>query len=138
MIEDNGDEEVCETHAREDQARERTERPKRHFDLTLRLPRALESEIEADGRDSQGDGRECSEYDDENFIWQGESPSLFRAVMLYEVFGSVIFPMNRIVPEWFSRIAKTNGRSIRMTGPMLVRPIPTDVTAAASVPSSST
>lgn len=51
---------------------------------------------------------------------------------------ATIFPMKRIVPESRSRIAKRNGRSTRIVGTTgsETTPISTDVTAAASVPSS--
>ncbi len=53
--------------------------------------------------------------------------------------GSRIFPAKMIVPEKRSRITKTNGRSTRNgPGAAEVTLIPTDVAAAASVPSSFT
>src|SRR6266487_2362027 len=56
----------------------------------------------------------------------------------YSIGGCRITPMNRIVPDRFSRSAKMNGRSITMYGDALVTPSPTEVTAAATVPSSFT
>src|SRR5688500_15453532 len=49
-----------------------------------------------------------------------------------------IFPMNMIVPENRSRMTNRNGRSTRIAEGADVRPIPTLVAAAASVPSSLT
>ena len=76
--------------------------------------------------------------DEQNIVGQRMS---FQSNADYRI-GSTIFPMNRIVPEWCSRITKMKGRStawINLSdGPILVTPIPTDVTAAALVPSSST
>ena len=52
--------------------------------------------------------------------------------------GFRIAPRNRIVPDSRSRMANRNGRSITMDGCTLTIPISTDVTAAATVPSSFT
>src|SRR5437667_1117239 len=54
--------------------------------------------------------------------------------------GCRITPINRIVPDRFSRNANTNGRSIRTGGGLQTQTTPTTtaVTAAASVPSSFT
>jgi len=77
MVDDNGDEEICEAHAGEHQSRERTERPERHLDLTFRLPRALDRKVQADARHDQRDRGECSEENDENLVRQRGAPSSF-------------------------------------------------------------
>ncbi len=53
-------------------------------------------------------------------------------------YGFVICPMNRMVPDDFSRIRNRNGRFTSVMGATLVFTTPTAVTAAASVPSSFT
>jgi hypothetical protein len=57
----------------------------------------------------------------------------------HQLAGSITFPRNRIVPVSRSRIATTNGRSTTTcsgSGRTEVTPTSTEVTAAASVPSS--
>src|SRR2546430_5159290 len=54
------------------------------------------------------------------------------------VAGFITRPRKRIVPDSRSRMANTNGRSTTREGGRLVTPTPTDVAAAASVPSSFT
>ncbi len=95
MVDEDGNDEVCETHAREHESSERSERPERHLELSLGVLGALERKDQADPRRNDADGGECAEYDENQFVWQRSILSIGSA---YRV-GSTIFPMNSIVPE---------------------------------------
>ena len=95
MIQQNGDDEVSEAHAREDESRQRSKRPEGHFKLTFGSLGILYREDKAyDGHD-EADGRECTANDEKNIVGQ---KSFLSTKCVYRV-GSTIFPMNKIVPE---------------------------------------
>ena len=70
MVEKDGDDEVSEAHAGEDESRQRSKGPEGHFELTLGFLRVLYRENEANGGHDEADGGECTENDEKDIVGQ--------------------------------------------------------------------
>jgi hypothetical protein len=70
MVDENRNNEIGETHARENQSGKSSERPQRHGELSFWFPGALECEDEADGSDHNSDGGQGTEDDEKNIVGQ--------------------------------------------------------------------
>ena len=67
MVDENRDDEVCETHAGEYQSGESSERPESHLEFPFGFPGVFQCEDEAGSCDHHSDGGEGTE-DGENYV----------------------------------------------------------------------
>ena len=65
VVEEDGNDEICEAHARKNQTGECAERPERHLELAFRLFCVLEGKHEANGGNDQSDSCQDAEDDEE-------------------------------------------------------------------------